>query len=52
MLLKDRLRLLNARAGGLSRKECVMPIDLVYEPYENVGLWDTMRLFFPLLIDY
>lgn len=45
MLLKDRLQLLNAQAGGISRKECVMPIDLVYETYEKVGLWDTMRLF-------
>lgn len=37
MLLKDRLRLLNARAGGIPRKECVMPIDLVYEPFEKGG---------------
>ena len=37
MLPKDRLWLLNTRAGGISRKECVMPIDLVYERYEKRG---------------
>ena len=37
-LRADRLQLLNARAGGISPEECVMPVDLIYGPYDQVGL--------------
>ena len=35
--LIDRLYMLNARAGGLSRKDAVMPIDLIFDEIEKVG---------------
>ena len=33
----DRLAILNARGGGISRKIVVMPIDLIYEEIEKVN---------------
>ena len=33
----DRLAILNARGGGISRKIVVMPIDLIYDDIEKVN---------------
>ena len=35
--LIDRFAMLNARADSLSRKDTVMPIDLIFDEIEKVG---------------
>lgn len=40
----DRFTMLNARAGGIPRKDVVMPIDLIYDDIEKVSISRTLPL--------
>lgn len=40
----DRLAMLNARGGGIPRKDVVMPIDLIYDEIEKVSTLKSSRL--------